>query len=246
MVDLFDVVLTKHTGSPKQETFYDVETSANETRIVGGYSTEVNAIAFKTVDSATYLDSIDAMNYPVRAPYATNNIKQFNYTDKLEYDVDSGPVKSGVYNNSFENWVKIKLRFDRKYRKCIDGTRLFVPCACGNPDAPPEYYTKIKNLKIWVHFKNTEGYLIKYGFAEDFQKPVRVNSKIALSDIRSIGSNRYEDSIAIELPFPNNTEILLGHVESLESNFFVTQLKAFKGCEFENNLMWFEVHYDLA
>ena len=67
MIELLDVVLVKYTG-------------------LAGKATEVNSISYKSADSATYLDSIDAMNYPIRSPYGLS------------------PV-----NLSYENWINGKM-----------------------------------------------------------------------------------------------------------------------------------------
>ncbi len=203
VTELLDIVLIKYTG-------------------LAGRATEVNSISFKSVDSATYLDSIDAMNYPIRAPYGQR------------------PV-----NYSYENWIKIKLEIDRKYSKYLHGTSIQLPCdQCG--DSNLQVYTKIVNPRLLLQFQCFNGFEVKFGFTPTFRAPIRSVSDIATTNIRMIQSNLVDDSNAIEIPLTSSGEIMLGDLESFESEFFVTQLSAFKGCEFENKTMCLSLLYELA
>ena len=53
--DIFDVTLMKSTGA-------------------AAYEVPVDCVAFKTVDSATYRDGMDAMTYPIYAPYGHETV----------------------------------------------------------------------------------------------------------------------------------------------------------------------------
>lgn len=204
MIDLLDVVLVKYTG-------------------LSGRATEVNSISYKTVDSATYLDSIDSINYAVRAPYGTR-----------------------PKNLSYENWIKFKLRLNRKYRKCLKGTSMQLPCfEIGCDDM--QVYTKIKNVKLWLKFQCFVDYEIKYAFAKEYTTPIRTDSVIAVNNIREIQNPRYNTEYVVEIPIGNQDgEMLLGELEQYESDFFVSQLIAYKGCQFQNSIMKVCIHYDLA
>ena len=204
MIDLFDIVLVKHTG-------------------LSGYATEVNSISFKTVDSATWLDSIDSLNYPVRAPYGTK-----------------------PKSLSYENWIKFKLRFDRRSRKFVDGTVLHLPPSDCEGCENDYTFTKVKNLRLWIRFKCTEAYDIHFGFSDTYVKPVKTPSVVATTNIKTIESTRFEEEYSIELPLGNSEVIPLGLIEELETPFFVTQLTAYKGCQFQNSIVSVEVHYELA
>lgn len=200
--NLLDVVLVKYTG-------------------LAARATEVNSISFKSVDSATYLDSIDAMNYPVRAPYGQK------------------PV-----NISYENWIKFKLKIGRQYRKCLYGTSIQLPCGEEDCDSL-EVYTKIANPRLWLKFQCYGGFDIRFGFAEEYRAPIRIESDIAENSVREIQVRHYNEEYSIEIPLTTDGEILLGDLEDFETDFFVTQLFAYKGCEFQNNIMKLELHYDL-
>lgn len=203
MTELLDIVLIKYTG-------------------LAGRATEVNSISFKSVDSATYLDSIDAMNYPVRAPYGQSPI-----------------------NRSYENWVKFKLKINRRYRKCLSGTSIQLPCdECDNDNV--EVYTKIVNPRLQLRFECFNGFEIKFGFTTEFRAPIRSESNIATTNIRTIQSDRHVGVYYVEIPLLDSGEIYLGDLEDFETDFFVTQLSAFKGCEFENKPMSLKLIYDLA
>ena len=203
MLDLFDVVLIKYTG-------------------LSGRATEVNSISYKTVDSATYLDSIDSINYPIRSPHGTK-----------------------TKNMSYENWHKFKLRINRKYKKCLNGTILQFPCFEENCD-DMQLYTKVTNLKLWLKFQCFTGYEVKYAFATDYSTPVRNESLIATNNIRGIQTYNYTDVYSIEIPIVGSGDILLGDIENYESEFFVSQLIAYKGCQFQNSIMKVEIEYTLA
>lgn len=203
MIELFDVVLVKYTG-------------------LAGRATEVNSISYKTVDSAVYLDSIDSLNYPVRAPYGTK-----------------------PKTTSYENWIRFKLRLNLKYRKYLSGTSLQLPCHdCDDGDLT--VYTKIKNPRLWLKFKCFTGYEVKYGVTNEYSAPTASQSVIAVNNMRSIQNERYDDERSIEFPLGTEGEILIGELENFESDFLVTQLTAYKGCQFQNSIMKVELHYDLA
>lgn len=203
MIELFDVVLVKYTG-------------------LAGRATEVNSISYKTVDSAVYLDSIDALNYPVRAPYGT--------TPKTL---------------SYENWTRFKLRLNMKYRKFLSGTSLHLPCESCHPD-DNFVYTKIKNPRLWLKFKCFDGYEIKYGVTDQYIAPTAKQSQIAVNNIRQLQNEEFNFERSLEFPLGTKGEILIGELDNFESDFLVTQLTAFKGCQFQNTVMKIELHYDLA
>lgn len=200
MIDLFDVVLNKHTG-------------------VSGYSSEVNSISFKTVDSAVWLDSIDAMNYPVRAPYGTI-----------------------PFNRSYENWIRFSFKFNRRYRQFVKGDYIeFV-----DDSGCTVVYDKVINPRIWVEFKRTEAFEIKFGFADIYSKPVKTESTVATKNIKAIHSKHYDEAKSIELPLTSKPYVSISEMESITSPFFVTQLTAFKGSQFQNCLISVGIRYDLA
>jgi hypothetical protein len=201
--DLFDVVIIKHTG-------------------LSGRATEVNSISYKTVDSATYLDSIDSLNYPIRSPYGTK-----------------------PKNVSYESWVKFKLRIYRKYKKCLNGTSLQLPCF-EEDCTDSQVYTKVTDLKLWIKFQCFSGYDVKYGFSTNYVPPVRSDSIVAIHNIKEIQTPTFNNEYSITIPIGDGGEMLLGEIEDYESDFFVSQLTAFKGCQFQNSIMKVGVHYNLA
>lgn len=203
MIELLDVVLIKYTG-------------------LAGKATEVNSISYKSVDSATYLDSIDAMNYPIRSPYGLS------------------PV-----NISYENWIKFKLKVNLKYQKHLHGTTIQLPCFGENCHGV-QTYTKIVNPCLWLKFKCFNDFEIKYGFAKDFRAPVRSESTIATTNIRTIQYDKFTDEYSVEIPLTSTGEIMLGDLDKFESDYFVSQLFAYKGCELQNKIMSLKLHYELA
>ncbi|MFA5404314.1 MAG: hypothetical protein WC358_05220 [Ignavibacteria bacterium] len=203
MTELLDIVLIKYTG-------------------LAGKATEVNSISYKSVDSATYLDSIDSINYPIRAPYGPS------------------PV-----NRSYESWIKFKLKLHLKYQKYLHGTTMQLPCR-GEGCHGVQTYTKIVNPCLWLKFKCYDDFEIKYGFAENFRAPIRSESDIATTNVRNIQYDKFSDEYSVEIPLSSTGEIMLGDLDSFESDYFVSQLSAYKGCEFQNKIMSLKLHYELV
>lgn len=189
---------------------------------ISGKCSEVNSICYKSVDSATYLDSIDAMNYPVRAPYGTN-----------------------PFNISYETWIKIKLRINIKYSRFLSGTVLQLPRNSDNCDSV-ETYTKIVNPRLSISFKCLDGYDIKYGITNEFRPPIKNQSSIAINSIMDIKYDELNPDISgVDISLTNQ-EIMLGDLDTFESDFIVTQLTTFKGCQFANFIPKVKLLYDLS
>lgn len=184
---------------------------------LAGRATEVNSISYKTVDSAAFLDSIDAINYPVRSPYGLLQC-----------------------NRSYENWIKFKLRISRHHRLDVDGN-IF---SCHDNELSGEF-TTITNLKLWLTFSCGTGYDIKYNFTRTYTPPVISESIIATNNIRQLQSRQFNDKFSVQIPFGDVSEMQIGNIDLYCSDFFVSQLTAYKGCQFQNNLIGINLSYDL-
>jgi len=75
---------------------------------------------------------------------------------------------------------------------------------------------------------------------------VRSESTIATTNIRTIQYDEFSDEYSIEIPLTSTGEIMLGDLDSFETEYFVSQLFEYKGCELQNKIMSLKLHYELV
>lgn len=191
-----------------------------------GYNIPVNSISFKSVDTATYLDDRDSLNYPIFEPYL-NDISL-----------------------SYETWTKFKLKLNEEYvdnitsrgltlEKEVDGVRYNIT------------YIKIKNISFWFNTKPLSNIKINVGTTNSYSKPVNTESHIAVEDIITYynGEKHFDDTVKFPIYFNGKSEILITQLNgAISDDFFVWQLQILSGLKYQldQRVVGFKLHYELA
>jgi len=189
------------------------------------HSTVVNSISFKSVDTATFLDDRDSMNYPIYEPYLN-------------------PVSL-----SYENWTKFRLKLDPEYVDKISSRGLTVEkYNCGFRYNVT--YTKIKNIAFWFNTKPLDDVKITVGTTNIYTKPVDSKSIIAVEDVTTYYNKDgiFNDEIKFPIYFNGKSEILINQLEgAISDDFYVWQLQLLSGIKYQLDprLVGFKLHYDL-
>ena len=190
-----------------------------------GYASEVNCIAFKSIDSASSNENIDCLNYPVYAPYL--NDRSFSYENWIKFKLDLNPDIDYTLTSR-------GITFDEKCRDyCYDIT-----------------YTKIKNIAIWINSVPVDGCLIKLGSTFDYVRPTNSLSEIAIEDIKTyyVDSKTFINTIKIPLLFNGVNEIEVNKLNgSICDQYFVFQQEVLKGLQYSLDYRPINInlHYEL-
>lgn len=191
-----------------------------------GYERVVNSISFKNVDTATYLDDSDSMNYPVYAPYLED------------------------YSLSYENWSKIRLKFKPEILENVNSRGITIKvddCGfCYN-----RTYTKITNISMWFDSVPSTGTSIKLGISDTYRRPIDGRSDIAVESIETYYSEteEYDGLIKMPLYFNGKDELLISEINGATlDDYIVWQLEIFKGSvyQLEPKTLSIRLHYDLV
>lgn len=205
--DIFDVTLMKATGT-------------------SGYEVPVDCVAFKTVDSATYRDGWDAMNYPVYAPYGGQSVSL-----------------------SYENWIRLKFSLKEEYKDCLyaDGIYIREIDHCTKEPTITKF-TTVTNIKVWLDFVNMPGYSIFFGLTPTYVKPVQTASVVATTDLSTFEMSEFDGSQLPPVLINGLSTVPVNTLLSNESEYVVFQLQLRKGLPYMNNhqVIKFKINYDVA
>lgn len=205
--NIFDVTLMKATG-------------------VSGYEVPVDCVAFKTVDSATYRDGIDAMNYPVYAPYGDKTVSL-----------------------SYENWIRLKFSLKPKYKDCLYSDGIYIreidPCT---KEPTITKFTTVTNIKVWLNFVNMPGFSIFYGLTPTYIKPVQTISTVATTDLSTFEMSEFDGTNLPPVLINGLSTVPVNTLLSNESEYVVFQLQLRKGLPYmnSNQIIKFKINYDVT
>ena len=191
-----------------------------------GYNVPVNSISFKSVDTATFLDDRDSINYPIFEPYL-NEISL-----------------------SYENWTKFRLRLNKDHIDNLNSRGITVE----REEKGFHYsftYTKIKNICFWFTTKPISKVKINVGTTNIYTKPVKSESIIAVEDVLTYYNEEdcFNNTIKFPIYFNGKNEILITQLDGVISDeFFVWQLQVLAGLKYQLDprLAGFNLHYELV
>lgn len=209
--------------------FFDIYKTCGK----AAFPTYVQNIGFKTVDYAVCNDGRDAQNYYIPAP-------RWNKTE----------------TRSYENWINFKPRIDCRFLKgnLNDGITVHKKtvnkCGCETGCTTNNYH-RIKNIKLWIHYIPSKDFDIYFGLTNEYQKPIKDVSKVALTKLSTL--ENANDGVYIEgIKFKYGENDYRDYIdipkyESLESNYLVLQLALYNGgvYQFANNVFEMKFTYDL-
>jgi hypothetical protein len=204
--DIFDVTLMKATGA-------------------SGYEVPVDCVAFKTVDSATYRDGFDAMNYPIYSPYGNETV-----------------------STSYENWIRLKFTLKEEYKDCLYPSGVYIreidPCT---KEPTITKFTTISNIKVWLNFVNMPGYSIFYGLTPTYVKPVKTISTVATTDLSTFEMSEFDGTDLPPVLVNGQSSVSLNDLLAGETEYIVFQLQLRKGFDYMNNhqVIKFKINYDV-
>lgn len=206
MNDLFDFEILKFTGKV-------------------GLATVVNSVSFKSVDTATYLDDRDSLNYPTFEPYLTDK------------------------SYSYETWIKFKLRLNDNFKENINSRGLTIKKE-DNGFCYNVTYTKIKNICFWLKSGVSSKAKIKVGSNPSYVRPVDSASSFAVEDINNYYNSEGVFSNIIKYPiyFNGLNEININQLdEAICDDFYVWQLELLKGLQYQldPSLVNLQFHYEI-
>lgn len=191
-----------------------------------GYERVVNSVSFKSVDTATYVDDRDSLNYPVYEPYLTD------------------------YSLSYENWTKLSLEILPDLVDNINSRGLTIKiddCGfCYN-----KTYTKIKNIALWFDSLPLDNVIIRFGLTNTYTRPVDSRSDIAVETIETYYNDTLEFNNQLKVPlyFNGKNELLISEINGAKTDeFIVWQLEILKGIKYQIDprVLKFKLHYELV
>lgn len=208
--DIFEVELLKYTGKV-------------------GISTPVNTICFKSIDTATFKDDQDAKNYPIHAPYSTNE------------------------SYSYECWYKFKLKLKDEFAEFMNGSGIDIPYSTtdvnGQPIEAIKHYSTVGDLGLWFKINQVPSTVeIKFGKPVSYVRPVISQSVIATTPIDAYKNTEYSSLTTIPLTFASLSTLTIAEAINASSQFIVFQLKAIKGKTYQlaNVNLCYSIHYTLT
>ena len=191
-----------------------------------GYERVVNSVSFKSVDTATYFDDSDSLNYPVYEPYLTE------------------------YSLSYENWTKLSLEILPDLIDNINSRGLTIKiddCGfCYN-----KTYTKIKNIALCFDALPLDAVIIRFGLTNMYNRPVNSRSSIAVETIETYYNDTLEFNNQLKVPlyFNGKNELLISEINGAKTDeFIVWQLEILKGIKYQIDprVLKFKLHYELV
>lgn len=191
-----------------------------------GYNIPVNSISFKSVDTATYFDDRDSLNYPIFEPYLND------------------------VSLSYETWTKFKLKLNEDFIDNITSKGLTLE----NEDDGINYtitYTKIKNISFWFNTRPANNVKINVGTTHSYIKPTNLESNIAVENITNYFNNDecFDDEIKFPIYFNGKSELLITELNgAVSDDFFVWQLQILSGLKYQldQRVVGFKLHYEIV
>lgn len=205
--DLFDITLMKATGA-------------------SGYEVPVDCVAFKTVDSATYRDGFDAMNYPIYAPYGHETV-----------------------STSYENWIRLKFTLKEEYKDGLYPSGVIIKEIDSCTREPTiTKFTTVSNIKVWLEYANMPGFSIFYGLSPTYMKPVKTVSTVATTDLSTFEMSEFDGTDLPPVLVDGLSSIPINDLLANESEYVVFQLQLRKGMTYQNahQVIKFKIHYDVT
>ena len=191
-----------------------------------GYEVPVDCVAFKTVDSATYRDGMDAMNYPIYAPFGPETV-----------------------STSYENWIRLKFTLKEEYKDGLYPSGVYIreidPCT---KEPTVSHFTTISNIKVWLEFVNMPGFSIFYGLSETYVKPVKTISTVATTDLSTFEMSEFDGTDLPPVLVNGQSSVSLNDLLAGETEYIVFQLQLRKGMTYQNahQVIEFRINYDVT